>query len=661
MSLTESPKLDALLCQMGIHNASDVLFRLPRRYDSFLYTDPSLLYRLQDKQRVVLYGKLASSPKTMRFSRLSKTTFLFLTEEGMQFSVSAWNRPYLSKAMNMEEFYTIQASCDEKNHGLNLLSFKKGKVPPEKALVPIYSLPSDFPEHHYRALVRKCFQLKRESLGDLIPQEFREKYRLLSMKDALLCCHFPANFEEIYAGQRVLKYQEALIFCLKNLLVRQANQALVKGSRQKIDRDYLRRFIHGLSYRLTSDQKKAIGEIVSDMDSPCLMYRLLQGDVGSGKTLVAFLAMVACASRNEQSALMAPTDALAKQHAASLTKLVGEGVVLLTGNLEPKERKEALSRIASGQAKYIVGTHALFSSGVIYRNLGLAIIDEQHKFGVNQRNLLAEKGDAADLLLMSATPIPRTLSLALYGDLDVSTLTEFPCGKKSIETRIELPSSRAIAPLIRRSLENKKRIYVVAPQIEGQEDDPASSVKAVYEVYRRHYGDKVCLLHGQLSDEEKEASLLAFQTGLCPILVATSVIEVGIDVKEADLMLIYDPTHFALSSLHQLRGRIGRDGSPSTCVLVACHLDDEEKEKLSVLVRTLDGFEIAEEDLKRRGPGELSGTKQSGLPDFSFVNLVSDYKMLLHAREDATKILSSPEGHEELILEAKEAALFTHA
>ena len=371
--------------------------------------------------------------------------------------------------------------------------------------------------------------------------------------------------------------------------------------------------------------------------------------------------MYANSTRAEQSAIMAPTDSLARQHYETLSKLFASTnvcVTLLVGNLSPQERKQALQDIKDGTSDIIVGTHALFSKGVEYAYLGLVIIDEQHKFGVNQRALLANKGEHADVLLMSATPIPRTLSLTIYGDLDVSTLTEFPSVKRNVKTVIARSSAKAIEKQIKASLEEGARVYVVAPQIEGTNGDELSSAKKVFDTYNDLYPGKVALLHGKLDDGEKEAALLAFKTGLCPILVATSVVEVGIDVKEANLMIIYDATHFALSSLHQLRGRVGRDGRPSYCVLVYDGKDEEELEKLRILTSTDDGFKIAEEDLKRRGPGTIAGTRQSGLPDFRFVNVIDDFRMFEFARDDATYILNNPKekGFAYLISEARKKA-----
>jgi len=636
--------LNYLLEKMGIFNYFQVLEHLPRRYESYIYSSKEQLAHLADKQKIVLFGKIIGNVKTLRFSRFLNSKFYFRSEGGDDYLVEAWNRVYLSTMLNNDDEYTLQASYDKTKHDLNLLSIKKGRIAPEHALQPIYSLPSEYPTHSWNQLVQKALKECEGKVYNHIPKVFCDKYRFISRGEALRRCHFPSSPEDIRQGQRVLKYEEALLFSLKNQIIRGENKALKKDRRRKIDAEKLKAFVSSLPYRLTPDQEKAVAECLEDMDKLSLMYRLLQGDVGTGKTLVAAVLMYANHLRSAQSALMAPTDALARQHYETLKKIY-EGtkiqVSLLVGGMSGPERHGVLEDLEDGTTDIIVGTHALFSKDVAYAYLGLAIIDEQHKFGVNQRSLLASKGEHADILLMSATPIPRTLSLTIYGDLDVSSLTQFPNKKRDVATKTVRSSSKDLAPLIEASISSHHRVFVIAPQIEENEDEKGdSSVKAIYARYQKLYPNKVALLHGKMSPEDKEASLLAFRTGLCPILVSTSLIEVGIDVKEANLMLIYDPSHFALSSLHQLRGRIGRDGSPAKCFLLYDGDEEDELDKLGVLERSEDGFKIAEEDLRRRGPGQLAGTRQSGLPDFQFVNIVDDFKMFEFARDDASFVLA---------------------
>ena len=372
------------------------------------------------------------------------------------------------------------------------------------------------------------------------------------------------------------------------------------------------------------------------------MYRLLQGDVGTGKTLVCFAALYANFIRGDQGALMAPTDTLARQHyqnALEAFKNSKLNIALLLGSTPLSKKKEIYQDLEDGTIDIIIGTHALFAKSAVYSSLGLAIIDEQHRFGVNQRLMLADKGEHTDLLMMSATPIPRSLALSIYGDLDVSTLTEFPNKKRSVKTMIVESDDKLIYEKVNESLKTNHRVYVIAPLISFNDDDRFSAEQLFFRFSQRFEG-KVGLLHGKMKSDEKETALAKFYSGELPILVSTQVIEVGIDVKAANLMIIYDASNFGLASLHQLRGRIGRDGTDATCLLTLDEDDPEMKERLTTLVNSEDGFAIAEVDMKLRGPGELTGLRQSGIPSFSFLNIVDDFKIFMVARDDAKEIIS---------------------
>ena len=649
MVLSKSKNMNSALASIGIFSYADVLSHLPRRYENYTYTEEKVSY--EDKEHLVLKGKIrGGAPHPMRFAKRTLYRFYFETVGGMVYLVEAWNRTYLGKILKPETLYTLTGVYEKNRHSISLVNILTGEIPQEEALKPVYSLPNDIQNYAFVRLVKKA--LFESEIDDIIPKTYRQKYRLLPLKEAYRLVHAPRNFEDIHQGMRTLKYQEALLFEIKNQEVRAENKALQKDRRRQINREKLNIFVKSLPYSLSSDQQKALDECVNDMDKQSVMYRLLQGDVGTGKTLVAALCGYANYTRSEQTALLAPTDSLARQHYETLKKLF-EGthvnVGLLVGAMEPSEKRAVLQDLEDGTIDIVVGTHALFSKGVTYAYLGLAIIDEQHKFGVNQRTLLLDKGEHADLLLMSATPIPRTLTMTIYGDLDISTLTEFPQGKRNVKTILTKRGDKKVALLCEKSLSEKKRIYVVVPQIEGGEDKEVTSVKTVYERYKKYYGDKVVMMHGQMSEEEKNVAILAFKSGICPILVATSLIEVGIDVKEANLMIVYSPSHFSLSSLHQLRGRVGRDGSPASFILFA-EGDDEENEKLSVLLKSDDGFEIAEMDLKLRGPGELMGTRQSGLPSFLVANIISDFKIFECARDDAKEIIKDKKSIDNVII-----------
>jgi len=640
MKFSKSPRINKALYDMGLFTYRDIILHLPRKYDNYR---PTRENNWQDKERVVISGRISRPAVNSRFSKAQVTRFQFTSLNGNTFAVEAWNRPYLSKTLDGENIYTLVGSYDYYKNKLNLINITKGQVAEEDYLRPVYSLPQALGNFEFMRLVAKAFENREEAIKTDLPPSLVEKYRLIDKEAALRLVHRPASIKDVYEGLRVLKYEECLLFSLKTQLIRSANKELIKNEKQYIDRQILKDYIHTLPYKLTNDQKLCVKEIIEDMDKRSLMYRLLQGDVGTGKTLVAALAFYANYLRNDQGALMAPTDALARQHFRTFKELFKNTPIrlaLLLGATPKKERFQINMGLINHKIDLVIGTHALFSEDVNFSSLGLAVIDEQHRFGVNQRLLLASKGQHADLLLMSATPIPRTLALTLYGDLDVSTLTQFPFSQRNIATSIVSSRDSLIHKAIKEALDNDKRVYIVAPVIDVSESGKMS-VEELFAHYQQTYKNKVCLLHGQMEHEVKTEALNEFISGKTPIIVSTSVIEVGIDVKEATLMIIYAPSSFGLASLHQLRGRIGRDGSQAMCLLVYDGEDQDELDKLNVLVKSNDGFYIAEEDLRRRGPGELSGFRQSGIANFEFVNLIDDFKMFECARHDAKDIIAN--------------------
>ena len=633
--LTKSPRLNYLLGQMGIFTPYDVVNHLPRRYEDFTYT---LEKDIKDKQRLVLLGKVISLPKVVMARGISILTFDFMSQSRRYYKVVFFNQPYLTKFLKIDETYSVVGTFNLKRNELDGQKIVKGEIPTLERLKPIYSLPSDYQNHLFASLVKKSLAEVHGQIFSTVPYDYLNKYRLVNKEVALNWAHNPKSPEEIHQALRHLKYEEALLFSLKNQLIRENNKSLSKIKKEPIGVDICAPFIDSLPYQLTKDQLTACEEIIEDMNQNSLMYRLLQGDVGTGKTAVSFVALFANYLRGDQGALMAPTDALARQHYANATKLFKNTklkIALLLGSTPASEKKQIKDDLKEGYIDIIIGTHALFTKDTIYSSLGLVIIDEQHRFGVNQRIALANKGEHADLLMMSATPIPRSLALTIYGDLDISTLYTFPSTKRDVKTIITNSEDHLIYQTIDDALENNKQVYVIAPLIDFSEDGKFS-VEQLYARYLLRYKSMVGLLHGRMKQEEKEETLSKFYSGEIKILVSTQVVEVGIDVKNANTMVIYDATHFGLASLHQLRGRIGRDGSKSTCLLIS---NEEDADKLEILTRSEDGFAIAEEDMKQRGPGELTGVKQSGIPDFSFLNIVDDYKIFVVARDDAKEIL----------------------
>jgi len=655
MKFSKSPRINQALYNMGLYSYKDIILHLPRKYEDL---HPTHENNLADKERVVFVGNIVGTPLTRRFSNIAVTKFSFVTLKKNVFYVEAWNRPYLSKTLEGGDLFTLVGNYDAKKNKINLVNITKGVVSDDNYIKPIYSLPRNIDNYEFIRLVRKSFdEIDEKDIYDEVPAYFMSKYRLVKRIDALRLAHFPKDFKDIYKGLRVLKYEECLLFSLKTQMIRNINKELIHHERIQIEESKIKQFIEELPYKLTKSQLDAVKEILTDLNKPNLMYRLLQGDVGTGKTLVAIIALYANYLRGEQGAFMAPTDALARQHYKTFAKILapyGIRVALLLGSTSLKDRSQIRKGLMNNEINVVVGTHALFSKDISYGSLGLAIIDEQHKFGVNQRMLLTSKGENADLLLMSATPIPRTLALTLYGDLDVSTLTDFPFKERKITTKIVKDDDKKIFSEIEKSISNNKRVFIVAPLI-IENNEKQISVEKLFAKYLLRFPGKVSLLHGKLDQDDKNFALQDFISGDSPILISTSVIEVGIDVPNADLMIIHDPTHFGLASLHQLRGRIGRDGGESTCLLVTNSNDEEELDKLNVLVKSNDGFYIAEEDLKRRGPGELGGVRQSGIANFLFVNLVDDFRMFEAARDDAKFIIDNSDqiGFRHIINRAK--------
>lgn len=637
-TLSKSPRLNHLLHKMGIFDSYDVINHLPKRYDDFSLTHER---GLKDKEKITIYGQVVTNANKVLAKKATIVSFDVLTSNNTYFKVKAFNRPYLSKTVTINEYYTITGVYDKKQNCINVINIVKGKVSDNKVLRPVYLLPQDFANKDYISLVNRCLTDLKGHIGGFVPYHYRDKYRLSNKEVALIRAHQPKSKEDIRQAYRYLKYEEALLFSLKNQLIKEENKSLQKIRKEPIDLTSCEDFIKTLPFKLTKDQIEASSEIIEDMNQSSLMYRLLQGDVGTGKTLVSFIALFANYKRGDQGALMAPTEVLARQHYENAKKLFKDTklkIALLVGSTPASEKKMIYEDIKDGLYDIVIGTHALFAKSVIYNSLGLVIIDEQHRFGVNQRKALMDKGEHADLLMMSATPIPRSLALSIYGDLEISTLYMFPNVQRDVTTKIVSSEDEEIYKTVDKALSENRKVYVIAPLIEFS-DDEKYSVEKLYARYLLKYKQKVGLLHGKMPAKDKEKILNDFAYGNVDILVSTQVIEVGIDVKKANVMVIYDAQSFGLASLHQLRGRIGRDGYKSTCLLAVDNL--EEEDKLDILVNSNDGFEIAEKDLSLRGPGELVGIKQSGIPDFRYLNMIDDIKIFIVARDDAREIIKN--------------------
>ena len=633
MKLTSSPRLAQALAEMGIHSFADVLLHFPYRYEDLNLT-PNGLYH--DQQRLVLQGKITSTPSIFRRGSLVTIRFTIKDQHGHLMHVIAFNRPFLAKMIVPGETMMVVGKYDAGRQLLNLINAFKAQTVDRVKLKPIYRLPSTIENFVFTRLVKKALSMMDTlSFTSHVPNDIRQHFALADKKESLKTIHLPDTIEAVEKAMRIFKVEEAYQFTKTMMAIRQDNEATIKERMMPIKTGSVIDMMEALPYALTQDQMQAVNDILEDMNGKRRMYRLLQGDVGSGKTVVAALALYANALRKNQGALMAPTDALAKQHFKTLHELLGKQgltIRLLVGSLSSTDKKAIKESLLNGTIDILVGTHALFSSDTEFFSLGLAVIDEQHRFGVNQRDLLKDKGKQADLLMMSATPIPRSLAMTVYADMDISTLTQFPFAGRKVKTKIVEEGDALIDYAIKAALEQQKRVYIIAPKI-MESQSGKQSVITLYHQYAKRYPKQVTLLHGKLDAEDKEDALHAFTTGYTPIIVSTTVIEVGIDVKPATLMIIHDADTFGLASLHQLRGRIGRDGSEALCLLVVQDQALEGLERLQVLVNSNDGFYIAEQDLQLRGPGELMGSKQSGLPGFQYLNIVKDQEILKNIKK----------------------------
>lgn len=641
--LTSSKNAEKELNLMGIYNSFDLISYLPYRYESFEYSLKKEK-ELVDKERVVIYGRLVSNPKFIKTHKLDIIKFFFANENGSFFSVVAYNRPYLMNILNFEDHYTLVGSYSLEKKELNLINIKKGEIPDEERLKAVYHLPQQIQSSYFSKLMKRTLEKTEEIIGNTIPNYLISKYKLLNHAKAISYVHFPKNEECIKESLRTLKFEECLEYCLKNKIIREDSKKKIKINNQDIDTSKINEFIKSLKYKLTKDQLLAVRDIILDMKKETMMYRLLQGDVGTGKTLVSAISLYGNFLRGMQGVLLAPTDSLARQHFESISAFFSSyniKVGLLVGSLTNKEKKTLQEKINNGDIDIIIGTHAVYSKDILYQNLGLVVIDEQHRFGVGQRNMIVSKGEKVDLLLMSATPIPRTLSLSIYGDLDVSSLTIFPNGQREVKTLVVDDDSPKIEGLIDYCIENNKQVFVVCPKIETSFRTNSYSVKEVFELLKDKYQDKIAMLHGKMIEDEKIKLIEDFREKRILILVSTSIIELGIDIKDAGGMIIFSANNFGLASLHQLRGRVGRSGDRAYCLLVNKIGEDNNIERLKFLETCCDGFEISEEDMRLRGPGDFAGLEQSGFPSFNSLNIVSDFKMFEVARNEVNYIMNN--------------------
>lgn len=630
-------------------SSDDVLVCYPFRYEEIV-EKPKVEWQL--KEKVCIEGTIATYPNTVRFGKnRSMTKFQLETDEDY-FDLVLFNRPWINN-LKVGGRLTVIGRYEGQNK-ITVMQYNTKPLKEQLGIVSVYPLKEGVQQRTIQSLVKKVFIAAQATLQDFIPSDFILSYKLMSRRLALRCVHFPRSMEEVHLAYRTLKYEEFLKFHLAVLGIRNQEKAAVYTEGKTFDAQIIYNMMDELPFECTEDQKNAIVEILKDMQSHQIMYRLVQGDVGCGKTVVAWMAMVACVLAKKQAAMMAPTEILAKQHYESCLALA-QGtsikIAVLYSAMSTASKKEVIAKLKNHEIDICIGTHALIQDTVEFADLGLVVADEQHRFGVEQRRKLKEKGDKVDFLLMSATPIPRTLANTLYGDMDISSILTMPAGRKTVLTKlIEKNSIQSILSELKQKLKQKEQIYVICAAIEESENFEARNVLDITEELRKKFGSiaNVGVLHGRMSSDEKDAVMNDFEANKIQILVSTTVVEVGVNVVNATTMVIYDAHRFGLSSLHQLRGRVQRGIKQGACYLLTDSKEPESLKRLQILVECHDGFTISMEDLKLRGPGDILGVRQSGLPGFILGNLVEDTRIIETARNDAKTILEHPENPEYL-------------
>ena len=620
-----------LLNSMDLFTVEDLLQHFPYRYDVIEETLPT-----DESDKIIIEGTLITAPKVFFKGKMSRMSFS-MRSHFQDYKVFIFNRHYLAKSMKAGITVTVIGKCS--NNNITASDLKVKPLDEIKGIHPIYSL-KGITNYSFQGYVKKA--LKYYQFEEIIGEEFRIKNNLIHRDMAYQNIHFPETMEDVNQAVRYIKYEEFLKFQLTMQLSRSEKE---EGVGKVFDVKALNDLIKSLPYKLTDDQQRAVREIIHDLRDPHMMYRFLQGDVGSGKTVVCALGLYANYLAGYQGALMAPTEILARQHFNSFIEIFKDTdmkIGLLVGSLSLKEKNDLYEKIEKGEINVIIGTHALFQEKVNYHNLGFVITDEQHRFGVNQRKALKDKGKQVDFMIMSATPIPRTLAISLYGDMDVSTIKTMPEGRiKPMTKYYKTSSMKPVLSHLLAYLKEGGQCYVICPLIEESETmdvrDATQIAQAMGDYFKDEY--KVGLMHGGLKDDEKERIMNDFLENKIQILVSTTVVEVGVDVKNANMMVIYNAERFGLSQLHQLRGRIGRGKVQSYCYLLSSAENSEAIERLRYMESHSDGFEISNYDLQIRGPGEILGQRQSGLPVFLLGDIVKDYELLETCRRDALTII----------------------
>lgn len=632
------PKTKELLNKIKIYTVEDLLNYYPYRYDIIKRSD---LSNLSDGDKIIIDGIVEGQPTTIYINKSLKKMIFRISTKTMILNVTLYNRAHLYSDLKSGKEVTIIGKYNKLKNTVIVSDIRFGLLPPSAKIEPIYYTTEGLTVKQISKFETIALENDYDVI-DLVPRYIEEKYNLMNKKSAIKNIHVPEDILLLKKARQRIKYEELFMYVLKiNYLKNKINNDNLAIERN-IDKDKLDKFIKSLPFELTLDQDKAVNDIINDLSIKKRMNRLLQGDVGSGKTVIAFIAIYANYLSKYQSALMAPTEILAVQHYEETKKIFSKfklNIALLTSSTSNKDKKTIYEELENGKIDLIIGTQALIQENVKYKKLGLVITDEQHRFGVNQRDTFKSKGISPDVLSMSATPIPRTYALTIYGDTDVSSIKSKPKGRKEIITVFKKEKDITdVLEMMKKELELNHQIYVVAPMIDTESDSEKESVYDLEEKMNKAFGkiSKIGIIHGKLDPKDKDKVMKDFEKNKINILISTTVIEVGVNVPNASMIVIFNANMFGLSTLHQLRGRVGRGDTQSYCVLVA----KESEERLRFLESTSDGFEISEYDFQTRGEGDLFGTRQSGELGLKMANIKRDFKMLLKAKEDADEFIN---------------------
>lgn len=632
------PKTKELLNKIKIYTVEDLLNYYPYRYDIIKRSD---LSNLSDGDKIIIDGIVEGQPTTIYINKSLKKMIFRISTKTMILNVTLYNRAHLYSDLKSGKEVTIIGKYNKLKNTVIVSDIRFGLLPPSAKIEPIYYTTEGLTVKQISKFETIALENDYDVI-DLVPRYIEEKYNLMNKKSAIKNIHVPEDILLLKKARQRIKYEELFMYILKiNYLKNKINNDTLAIERN-IDKDKLDKFIKSLPFELTLDQDKAVNDIINDLSIKKRMNRLLQGDVGSGKTVIAFIAIYANYLSKYQSALMAPTEILAVQHYEEAKKIFSKhklNIALLTSSTSNKDKKTIYEELENGKIDLIIGTQALIQENVKYKKLGLVITDEQHRFGVNQRDTFKGKGISPDVLSMSATPIPRTYALTIYGDTDVSSIKSKPKGRKEIITVFKKEKDITdVLEMMKKELELNHQIYVVAPMIDTESENEKESVYDLEDKMNKAFGkiSKIGIIHGKLDSKDKDKVMKDFEKNKINILISTTVIEVGVNVPNASMIVIFDANMFGLSTLHQLRGRVGRGDIQSYCVLVA----KESEERLRFLENTSDGFEISEYDFQTRGEGDLFGTRQSGELGLKMANIKRDFKMLLKAKEDADEFIN---------------------